>query len=144
MNDVIGRSITDFMGFFLCIIMKIKKEVRIEVFNKFNQKCAYCGCLISFEKFHIDHIKPIFRGYKDGEIGIQKGTNTIENLNPSCASCNSSKSTFSIEKWRKELELKASRIRRDSSTFRILERFNLVAQVNEKVFFYFEKNERLD
>ena len=59
--------------------------------------------------------------------------NKIENYNPSCRSCNSSKSTFTLENWRKEIELKKKRIIRDSSTFRILQRFKLINLIDEPV-----------
>jgi len=51
-----------------------------------------------------------------------------------------SKSTFSIEQWREQIELKVDRMRRDSSQFRQLERFGLVEVKTVGVKFYFEKH----
>ncbi len=123
--------------------MKYKTEVKIRVFNKFNQHCAYCGCDLDYNKMQIDHINPIYRKTSQKELdqyGIIKGVNSIENYNPSCGSCNSSKSTFTIEKWRKEIELKKDRLQRDSSTFRILKRFGIVEVIDRPIKFYFEKH----
>jgi len=120
----------------------IKKGTRLKVFNKYNGRCAYCGVSIVYEKFHVDHIEPLFRGSTNKDLehfGRTKGRNSIENYNPSCVSCNSSKSTFTLDQWRGELELKTSRIRRDSSTFRILERFGKVKVKDVSIVFYFEK-----
>ncbi len=108
------------------------KNIRLKVLQKFNYKCAYCGIDLINEKFHVDHIVPkmLGRPYKERE--------SIDNYNPSCAPCNISKSTFDLEMWRTELELKILRIERDSSTFRNLKRFGLVGVIKNKVIFYFE------
>jgi hypothetical protein len=111
-------------------------KIRKTVFDKFNGHCAYCGCEISFRKFNIDHIIPRRRHCGDYS---KMGENSIENYNPSCQSCNFSKSTFSIEQWRNELSLKLSRLNRDSSTFCILKRFGVVKEVKTQIIFYFEK-----
>lgn len=62
---------------------------RFLVYSKTNGYCAYCGVKLS-EGWHMDHIKPKFRG----------GDNSVENLFPSCGSCNSSKRNRTIEEFR--------------------------------------------
>lgn len=117
-------------------------EKRHLVYKKYKGRCAYCGSKIEYKDMQVDHIIPKYRGSDNTELkvyGIKKGTDNLENLNPSCGSCNSSKSTFTIEKWRNELSLKAHRIKRDSSTFRILERFGIVKVINTDILFHFEK-----
>lgn len=121
---------------------KIKKEIRIKVWYKYGKKCSYCGVDLKYLEMKVDHIEPIFRGSSEKEVnkfGRTKGKDNIENYNPSCQSCNSSKSTFTLEKWRKEIDLKKHRLFRDNSTFRILHRFNLVEIINKPIEFYFEK-----
>ena len=120
----------------------IPKEKRLKVFEKFNGKCAYCGNAIEYSKMHIDHITPKFRGWSNSELekfDIIKGTDNIENLNPSCISCNTSKSTFTIDKWRKEIQLKHDRLLRDNSSYRLLNRFGLI-KFNNIIVFEFEKD----
>lgn len=120
-------------------------EKRKQVYNKFKGRCAYCGNKVEYSKFQVDHITPKYRGSTNSELskyGISKGSNDIDNLNPSCKSCNSSKSTFTIDKWRKEIYLKIDRIRRDSSTFRLLERFGFIRVKKIDLLFYFEKTKR--
>ena len=93
---------------------------------------------------HVEHIIPRFRKSSAKELasyGIIRGENKMDNYNPSCRSCNSSKGTFTLENWRKEIELKKKRIVRDSSTFRILRRFELIKLIDEPVKFYFEKED---
>lgn len=114
------------------------------IHEKYNKKCAYCGVSITYKEMQVDHIIPKYRGSTDEEInlyGLTKGTNDINNLNPSCRSCNASKSTFTIDKWRKELVLKEMRLMRDSSTYRILKRFEIISVVKNQILFYFEKTD---
>lgn len=121
---------------------EFSKEKREIVFKKFNGRCAYCGCVLDKNKFHIDHIEAKYRGSTNEELlryKKQKGLDLIDNLNPSCISCNCSKSTFTIDKWRVELSLKLDRTRRDVSSFRIMERFGMIKVCNTEVEFYFEK-----
>lgn len=120
----------------------ITPEARLKVFKKYHGHCAYCGDKISYKSFQVDHINPLWRGHKQerlNDYNILKGCNGIDNLNPSCRSCNSSKSTWTIEQWRRELYLKVNRIRRDSSQFRILERYGLVKVNPQDILFHFEK-----
>jgi 5-methylcytosine-specific restriction endonuclease McrA len=117
---------------------EIKDTKRKLVFKKYGGKCAYCGCILNDTNFNVDHINPLYRGYKQSQIKVEKGTSHIDNLNPSCYSCNSSKSTYSIDKWREELQLKTKRLIRDSSQFRIALRFGLIVENKNSVVFYFE------
>lgn len=119
--------------------MKFTKEKRDLIFNKFRGYCAYCGCELKRSSFTVDHIKPYRRKASPEEIEeYGRGGNNIENLNPSCLSCNCSKSTFSIEKWRRELSLKHGRLLKQESSYRIINRFGLV-KISNDVVFYFEK-----
>ncbi len=120
----------------------IKKEDRPFVYHKYNGKCAYCGINIKFEEMHVDHIIPIFRGSTEIEVSRynrEKGKNKIDNYSPSCISCNCSKSTFTVEQWRNQIKHKIVCLRRDTSNFRILERFGIISVNEIDIKFYFEK-----
>ena len=67
-----------------------------------------------------------------------KGTNNIENLYPSCPSCNCSKSTYTIEEWRNVIELKKERIKKNSTDYNFLLKFGCVIETDKSVEFYFE------
>ena len=121
----------------------ISKEKRFKVYSIFNGKCAYCGCPIDLKTFHIDHINPLFRGLSQEQmnrIGYNrtKGTNHIENLYPSCPSCNCSKRTYTIEEWRNVIELKKELIKKNSADYNFLLKFGCVIETNKSVEFYFE------
>lgn len=68
-----------------------KKKIEL-VFQKTNGKCWYCGCdlfseyifdendkcVMTIRRWHVDHVYPYSKG----------GSDEIENLVPSCISCN--------------------------------------------------------
>lgn len=118
-----------------------KPKIRDLIFNKFKGHCAYCGCIIERNKFHIDHFLPLKRGTTDLQLkGSERGSNELDNYFPSCGSCNSSKNSYNIENWRKELSLKIMRLNRDSSQYCLMKRFGLIKETELPIVFYFEKN----
>jgi len=119
--------------------ISIKK--RQIVFNKYDKKCAYCGCSLVANNWHVDHLTPLYRGWSSSDVekyGLIKGTNNIDNLKPSCPTCNISKSTFTLETWRMQLKTKIDRLRGNVTNFRIVEKFKLITVNNINVIFYFE------
>lgn len=111
----------------------IPKKIRLQVFNKFKGHCAYCGIALP-NRWHVDHLEPVERG----------GTDRLSNLMPSCISCNNYKTVFTLEEFRRELNLIPGRLRKHQSTFRIAERFELIADLRNKIIFYFELDKITD
>jgi 5-methylcytosine-specific restriction endonuclease McrA len=107
-------------------ISAIKRE---KVFFKYEGKCAYCGCKLDKLTFHVDHIVPM-RGY---------GRNDFQNLNPSCSSCNISKSKKLIEDWRKSLEDRFDDALSFNTDLKMLVKFKLVVPIYKPIIFYFEQ-----
>ena len=99
------------------------------VYDKFGGHCAYCGCEITLKEMQADHIEAFMRG----------GADTVENMYPSCRSCNHYKDTMTIEHFHAALERMPSVLLRDSVTYRIANRFELIAQKKRAVKFYFER-----
>lgn len=66
---------------------KTSAQKKIKVAEKCNWRCAYCGCELDLETMCIDHFLPKAKG----------GSNHLENLMPSCRSCNSTKGTSDLE-----------------------------------------------
>ena len=64
---------------------------REKVFKKTNGRCIYCGSIISYDNFHIDHKNP--------KSNLKKDFDNIDNLFPSCCDCNLSKGNLSIENF---------------------------------------------
>lgn len=113
---------------------KLNKSERKIVYDKCKGHCAYCGCEIPFKGFHVEHIR-CMRNYEFTDDTVD----TIENMLPSCASCNRYKSTYDLETFRRMLSGIPKRLARDVSTYNIALRFGMIEEHNEPIKFYFEK-----
>ncbi len=118
--------------------MKLTKQQRAELKMKFGGHCAYCGDLLG-DKWHADHVAPIYRGYELDHQIAHRGEDELDNLMPACVSCNLSKSVFSLEVWRNELSEKVARLIKYEKNFRLAVAFGQVAIKQEPVVFFFEK-----
>lgn len=116
-----------------------KKQIRLRVLNKTNGRCAYCGCKLLPESFHLDHITPK-RRYQNNHLShLPKGSDEESNLLPCCQSCNSCKSDLSLEDFRERILDRIKRLNENFSEYRIAKSFGLVKETNMDVIFYFEK-----
>lgn len=66
---------------------------KTKVAEKCSWRCAYCGCHLDWNSLCIEHVIPKSTG----------GSNDIENLLPSCRSCNSTKGISDLETFRLRL-----------------------------------------
>ena len=112
------------------------KPDREKIRNMFDGCCAYCGKSLD-KVFHIDHVKPIYRGYKNKPK--HSGEDEEDNMFPACPRCNIWKRTWEVEDFRNEISLQIDRLRRDSAGFRLAEDFGIIEMVITPVVFWFEK-----
>ena len=112
---------------------KLTKAHRKIVYDKTNGRCAYCGCELEINNFHVDHIKSIKIYGQDADV--------IDNMYPSCKSCNLYKHTLSVEDFRKELSKISIRLQRNISIYGIAKRYGIVVECNKDIEFYFERIE---
>jgi 5-methylcytosine-specific restriction endonuclease McrA len=118
--------------------MKINRE---SVFKKCNGKCGYCGVEITLKQMQVDHIIPVLRGWKDSELtkfNMVRGTDYFDNLLPTCRRCNKWKGSFSLDQFRKEIELQLERLKRDSPGYRLSLDYGLIIENKKSVNFFFE------
>ena len=106
----------------------MKREIRKEVWGKFQGHCAYCGKPLKFKDMQVDHKKPKRLG----------GTDDMSNLFPSCRRCNFYKSTFTIEQFRENLETIPERLHR-TFIFNVGLDYGFWTDEKREVKFYFEK-----
>ncbi len=74
--------------------MKITKDIRKKVHDKYHGGCAYCGQYVPYKDMQVDHVTPKCNG----------GTNDIDNLMPSCRSCNHYKRAYNLEQFRDAMQ----------------------------------------
>jgi len=119
------------------------KNIREIIHSKCGGHCAYCGKEITIKQMQIDHIEPRWHTISENDAiryKIKKGSNDIENLNPSCSRCNKWKSTHSLESFRKIVETSLDRLERDTPNFRLAKDYGLIEIYKHNITFYFEKN----
>lgn len=116
-----------------------KKERGI-VYNKYGGKCAYCGCELQ-KGWHADHANNVHR-YKDIETGEAKmhypENDCLENLLPSCPSCNIYKGGCNLEIFRMKMNKSVCMLNKNNAQYRFAKRFGLIQESNKPVVFYFE------
>lgn len=117
--------------------MKLTKQQRLMLHQKYGGKCAYCGCELG-DKWHADHISPIVRDWVNGRC-LRPENNHIDNFNPSCPSCNIIKGSLSLESFRKVIAKFVPSLNRDSTQYKFAKRYGLVKETDVEVIFYFER-----
>ena len=121
---------------------KLKKIDREQIWLKYDKKCAYCGVEITMKQMQVDHIKPLYRNDNVTTLevwGVERGTDDIDNLNPSCARCNKWKSTYSLETFREIVQTSINRLERDTPNFRLARDYGLLKVTPDPVIFFFER-----
>jgi hypothetical protein len=111
----------------------LKPKERLLLSQKYNGKCAYCGCLLE-DRFHADHIEPVSQG---GTKYVRK-KDVLTHYNPSCARCNTSKGSSSLIDWKLRLYKYALTLC-DNGAFAILLRVGKIKIHPNPIVFYFEK-----
>ena len=119
--------------------MKLTKQQRQSIKEKYKGRCAYCGDLLG-DRWHADHIEPIVRNWWNGTCEHPE-RNTLANFNPSCPSCNIVKSSMSLDSFRKIIGGFITSLNRDSTQYKFAKRYGLVEESAKEVKFYFEKCE---
>lgn len=109
----------------------MKKEIRQQVYNKYNGHCAYCGCELEYKDMQVEHIKP-------QRVG---GTDDIENLIPTCRLCNHYKRGNDLDSFRNWLLGGLIDRIRKIYIVRVAEKYGMVTFHEWNKEFYFEKGD---
>lgn len=114
----------------------MNKEKRLEVYNKYQGNCAYCGKKIELKDMQVDHIMP----KRLWENGLPDGRNIDDdtNLNPSCRRCNHYKRANTLEGYRKLIITLHERIRKQYLS-KVAEDYKVIIVKPWDGKFYFEK-----
>lgn len=106
----------------------LNKNQRMEVYNKCNGHCAYCGCELEYKDMQVDHVKAFRHG----------GEDNIDNYLPACRSCNHYKRANGLEGFREMMTTIHERISNDYIT-KVGLRYGIVKLTPWDGIFYFEK-----
>ena len=124
----------------------MKKTDRELIFNKYDGKCAYCGCELT-KGWHADHIEPIVRDFiynKNKQRFETKGicrnpeNDNLQNYNPSCPSCNIQKNSYTLEQFRENIKQFINSLNQYSTQYKFAKKYGLVFETDIEVKFHFE------
>lgn len=117
--------------------MKLTKQQREQIKQMYNGRCSYCGEELN-GSFVVDHILPVVRDDREPSGMLHPERDVIENLTPSCRSCNHIKSSASLESFRLYIQRFINSLNRDSVQYKFAKRYGLVQETEIPVVFYFE------
>ena len=115
----------------------MNKAKRLEVYNKYDGHCAYCGIEIEYKDMQVDHIKPLVRVPRSKKIEYPEN-DTFDNLICSCKSCNSYKLSEGLEYFRTNIEKQPERLLKYPMV-RLAIRYGLLELKPKPIKFYFEQ-----
>lgn len=115
----------------------IPKKVRLEVYDKYDGHCAYCGKKLEYKDMQVDHLIPYqrerFKKYTEEEIEC------FENYMPACRRCNHYKRAHSLEVFRQMIEEIPRKLLRDNYIYKVGLDYAIIHTEERKIVFYFEK-----
>ncbi len=112
----------------------IPKKIRLQVWEKYNHHCAYCGCELKYKEMQVDHITSKY---------WNNGVDDISNYNPACRMCNFYKSTLSLEGFREQLQTIHKRLEK-IFIYRLAKKYGIITENKEQIEFYFERFQCLE
>lgn len=116
------------------------KKQRLEVYNKFNGHCAYCGKEIEYKDMQVDHQIPQRRAKRGRNKVSLEVIEDPNNLFASCRRCNLHKRAANLETYRRYVEEIPQKL---LSTFiyKAGLDYKLIEVKPRKIKFYFEMTE---
>lgn len=115
--------------------MRLTKAQRAALHGMFNGRCAYCGDDLG-ARWHADHVKAVLRY---GSAMDRAENDRIENLMPSCAPCNLSKATYTLDQWRVALAKHVESLGSYNTPYRLARKYSLIVETAQPVVFHFER-----
>lgn len=121
--------------------MKIDRK---RVYDKYEGHCAYCGNMIMFKEMQVDHMHPkrlsnlyeYCQKYIDGRPG---NINEMDNLMPSCRTCNHYKRALDIEGFRRQMLTLLGRVEQ-IYIYKVAVKYGICKSKAWDGIFYFEKS----
>lgn len=118
----------------------IPKKMRLSLYEKYNHKCAYCGCDLEYKDMQIDHIKSFYTNTDIKQTMTEEEMYSEENMMPTCRQCNFYKSTMDLETFRQRLSGTLMSNLQKTFQYRLALKYGLIKEHIRPVTFYFEKS----
>lgn len=127
----------------------ISKELRKQVYDKYNGHCAYCGRELKMNEMQVDHIIPVMKSYygiKEEALKVRHmikdgSFNSIDNLMPACRACNFYKSMNDIEGFRRRILTELEHTCRSTFQTKLAIQYGMIEYKPWDGKFYFERVE---
>lgn len=116
----------------------IPQKMRLNLYDKYNHRCAYCGCNLEYKDMQIDHIKSIYANMDLHQTISEEDLYKEENLLPACRQCNLYKSTMDLETFRTRLTDTLMKNIQKTFQYRLALKYHLVEEHIKPITFYFE------
>lgn len=116
----------------------IPKKKRIALYDKYNHKCAYCGCDLEYKEMQVDHVKSVYANTDIKQTMTEKEMYDMANLLPACRQCNFYKSSMSLEDFRKRLRIIMWNNLRKELGYKLALKYGLIEEKPKDIVFYFE------
>ena len=117
----------------------ISPKVRIALWEKYNHRCAYCGCNLEYKDMQIDHIRSVYANTDYQQTMTEEEMYSKDNLLPACRQCNFYKSSMDLEKFRERLSDTLMSNLRKTFQYRLAMKYGLIEEHVKPVKFYFEQ-----
>jgi len=116
----------------------LTKAERLQVYNKYGGRCAYCGREIEYKDMQVDHLVPRRGWYYDPRYIDTSWIENFDNKMPSCRRCNHYKRAHSLEVFRDLINKLHTKIR-DMYLCKVAEDYGIITVQEWDGKFYFEK-----
>lgn len=116
----------------------IPKKTRMALYEKYNHKCAYCGCDLEYKYMQVDHIKSVYANADFKQNMTDDEMYSEDNLLPACRQCNFYKSSMDLETFRERLATTLIQNLQKTFQYRLALKYGLIEEHIEPVKFYFE------
>lgn len=121
----------------------IPQKIRLRVYEKYDHRCAYCGCELEYKEMQVDHLNPVYKNTDIKHTMTDAEMYDISNLMPSCKQCNLYKSTFSLEEFRARLKDTMWKNLRMNFNYRLAVKYGFIKE-NDKPINSISKKEKIN
>ena len=116
----------------------IPKKIRLSLYEKYNHKCAYCGCNLEYKDMQVDHIKSVYANMDFKQVMTEEEMYSADNLLPTCRQCNFYKSSMDLETFRRRLTTTLMENLQKTFQYRLALKYGLITENPKDIVFYFE------